>query len=143
MTILDKISNKFSIENIESPATSKEIEQLQMFSSINIPLDFIELVGLATEIEIKVNNEMYIRFWGPLGCIEMNEAYEVQKYLPNSLAIGDDEGGGALIYLFGKDGLGLYYSRFSDLDIEEAVKISNSLTELLVNDEGIDVLLNL
>ena len=143
MAILDKISNIFSVDEIESPATLEEIEMLQKFSKIDIPLDFIELMSLGTEIEIKVKNEMYVRFWRPSGCIDMNEAYEVQKYFPKSLAIGDDEGGGALIYMLGKDGFGIYYSRFSDLDIEEAVKITSSLTEFLVENEGVDILLNL
>lgn len=73
----------------------------------------------------------------------MNEAYKVQKYLTNSLAIGDDEGGGALIYLHGKDGLGIHYLRFGDLDIEEAMKIAPSLAELLVNNIGANTLLDI
>lgn len=143
MTVLEKLSNTFLVDEIEPPATLEEIERLQKFSNIDIPLDFIELMSLGTEIEIKVKNEIYIRFWGPAGCVDMNEAYQVRKYFPNSLAIGDDEGGGALIYLLGVDGFGIYYSRFSDLDIEGAVKISSSLTEFLIENEGVDTLLNL
>ena len=37
-------------------------------------------------------------FGGPKGCIEMNEAYDIQGFMLASLAIGDDEGGNALIY---------------------------------------------
>lgn len=44
------------------------------------------------------------------------------------------------MYLSGKEGFGLYYCRMADLDINEAVKISNGLSDLLVNGEGIDVL---
>ena len=86
---------------------------------------------------------MYIRIWGASDCIEMNEAYKVQNYLLHSLAIGDDEGGGALIYLQGKDGFGIYYNSFGNLDMEDAVKIAPSLTELLVNNVGVNILLDI
>ncbi|MEH7469533.1 SMI1/KNR4 family protein, partial [Priestia megaterium] len=113
------------------------------FSTIDVPTEFIEIIQLASDIEINVSDQMYIRIWGASGCIEMNKAYEVQKYLPNSIGIADDEGGGALIYLQDKDGFGVYYTRFADLDIEEAVKIAPSLTELLVNNVGVNTLLDI
>lgn len=46
------------------------------------------------------------------------------------------------MYLFGLEGFGLYYCRMADLDINEAVKISNGLLDLLVNGEGFDILIN-
>lgn len=57
----------------------------------------------------------------------MNEAHDIQKYIPNSLAIGDDEGGMALLYIDGKEGFGLYTVGFGNLDIEETIKIAPSL----------------
>ncbi|MEC2077054.1 SMI1/KNR4 family protein [Metabacillus fastidiosus] len=143
MNILDNISSVYTIDARKSPSKEEEIKELQDFSTIDVPTDYIEIIQLASDVELNISNQMYIRIWGALGCIEMNEAYEVQKYLPNSLAIGDDEGGGALIYLQGKDGFGIYYNRFADLDIEEAVKIAPSLTELLINNVGTDILLDI
>ncbi|MGP3781155.1 hypothetical protein ACTWKC_12095 [Bacillus sp. 4A_MP3] len=55
----------------------------------------------------------------------MNESYEIQDYIPNSLAVGDDEGGNALIYFEGAEGFGLYIVGFGDLDPEEAVKVAH------------------
>ena len=143
MNILDNISSMYTIDARKSPSKEEEIKALLDFSTINVPTEFIEIIQLASDIEINVSDQMYIRIWGASGCIEMNEAYEVQKYLPNSIAIGYDEGGGALIYLQGKDGFGIYYTRFADLDIEEAVKIAPSLTELLVNNVGVNTLLDI
>lgn len=143
MNILDRISNLYRIDTQQFPSKEEEIEALKKFSQIDIPKDYIEIIQFATDVEISVSDQMYFRIWGASGCIELNEAYEVQKYLPHSLAIGDDEGGGALIYLYGKDGFGLYHNRFEDLDIEEAVKIAPSLTELLVNNIGVKTLLEL
>jgi len=136
MSILNRISDKFSVDVKKTPATKQELRILQQFSSIEVPQDYIEIVREATEVEICVDGKMYIRIWSPLGCIEMNKAYDIQKYLPNSLAIGDDEGGMALIYLDGEDGFGLYICDFGDLDIKEAVKIAPTLEDLLVHDIG-------
>ncbi|MGG3193069.1 SMI1/KNR4 family protein [Priestia aryabhattai] len=143
MNILDNISSMYTIDAKKFPSKEEEIKALQDFSTIDVPTEFIEIIQLASDIEINVSDQMYIRIWGASGCIEMNEAYEVQKYLPNSIGIADDEGGGALIYLQDKDGFGVYYTRFADLDIEEAVKIAPSLTELLVNNVGVNTLLDI
>ncbi|WP_027621922.1 SMI1/KNR4 family protein [Acetivibrio clariflavus] len=142
MSILDNVSNLYSVDVKKPPATEEEIIQLINSSPIDVPLEYLEIVREATEVEIKVKNEMYIRIWSPTSCIEMNEVYFVQKYLPKSLAIGDDEGGGALIYLHGKEGFGLYLCRFSDLDIDEAKMIAPSLADLLLNNVGIDVVMS-
>ncbi|MEI5907331.1 SMI1/KNR4 family protein [Bacillus spongiae] len=142
MNILNNISSVYRIDARQFPSKKEEIKALQELSTIDVPTEYIELIQLGSDIEINVSNQMYIRIWGASGCIEMNEAYEVQRYLPNSLAIGDDEGGGALIYLHGKEGFGLYHNRFADLDIEEAVRIAPSLTELLVNNVGVNTLLD-
>lgn len=141
MSILNELSNKFSVDVSQPPATEEEIKTLKSFSPIEVPLEYLELVRQATEIEIKVDNKMYIRIWSPLGCIEMNEAYNIQTYMPNSLAIGDDEGGRALMYVTGNEGFGLYIAGFGDLDIDDAIKIAPSLKDLLGNDIGIDKLL--
>ena len=78
---------------------------------------------------------------GPIDCIEMNEAHDIQKYIPNSLAIGDDEGGMALLYIDGKEGFGLYTVGFGNLDIEETIKIAPSLKVLLIDCVGVEELL--
>ena len=69
---------------------------------LKVPYEFLEIIRERTEIEILVNKEKYIRIWGAVGCIEMNEAYHIQKYIPNSLAIGDDECGNVVLYANGK-----------------------------------------
>ncbi|MDO8225827.1 SMI1/KNR4 family protein [Bacillus cabrialesii] len=143
MTLLNKISSHFSIDAQEPAANIEEIESLREFSPINVPSDYIDIVSEATEVEISVDGEKYIRIWSPTGCIEMNDSYEIQEYIPESLAIGDDEGGNALIYLDGNEGFGLYIVGFGDLDAEEAVKVAPSLSDLLINNAGIESILEL
>ncbi|AIQ42162.1 SMI1/KNR4 family protein [Paenibacillus sp. FSL R5-0912] len=142
MSIFEEISSMYSIDSRESPAEKEEISKLLNYSTIEVPFDYIEFISIATEVEIKVKEKMYIRIWGPVDCIEMNEAYHIQKYIPRSLAIGDDEGGNVIIYLEGEGGLGLYMVGFGDLDINDAVKVAPTLRDLLVDNIGIEVIMS-
>jgi len=47
-------------------------------------------------------------------CIEMNDAYNIQVNIANSLAIADDEGGNALIYTTGWKRFWIYVIAFND-----------------------------
>ncbi|MEE3664907.1 hypothetical protein V2I52_23885 [Brenneria sp. g21c3] len=72
----------------------------------------------------------------------MNESYHIQKYIPDAIAIGDDERGQVIFYATEGDGYGLYKVGFKNLDIEDAVFISNSLYDLLMKGNGADDLIS-
>ncbi|MFX0049189.1 MAG: SMI1/KNR4 family protein [Candidatus Hermodarchaeota archaeon] len=141
MSIIKSLHKDFSIAAYEKGASQNNIEKLKEFSSIEVPKEYIDLVKEATEIEIGVQKKMFIRIWSPEGCIELNEAYNIQLDFPNSLAIGDDEGGKALLYMTGSQGFGLYKSDFGDPFPEDATFLASSLRELLVDGIGIEKLL--
>ena len=149
MSVLKNINAIFSIYGkcSPSPATFEELEQLKNFSSIELPKDYEDFVLEGTEIEMKIKSAVhngYIRFWNVKGCFSMNEGYKIQDWLlPKSLAIADNGGCGILLYMDGADGFGIYFSRLSNLDIEETVKISSSISELLIHAVGVDRLLEL
>jgi len=138
MNILRSLNTALKIEANESAASPDDISSLKVFSSIQLPSDYCEIVAEMTEVEILVDGDRYIRIWSPDGCIEMNEEYQIQHYIPKSLAIGDDEGGGALILMTGDKGFGLYKVDFGDLDVKDAEYISDSLRSLLVDGSGIE-----
>lgn len=140
MSILKELSNKYRIDASKPASNDKEIEKLVEFSNINIPKDFLEVLRELTDVEINVDGKKYIRIWGAVGCIDMNEAYSIQDNIPNSLAIADDEGGNALIYTTGARGFGLYVIAFNDLDIDELQYVAGSLSDLLINNVGIDII---
>ena len=142
MSILGKMSKSFKIATSDTKSSDIEIDELIQYSKIDVPLEFLEIIKERTELEILVNGEKYIRIWGANGCIEMNDAYHIQKYIPNSLAIGDDECSNAVLYANGNNGFGVYMVSFSDLGVEEMVYIADSLEEFLVNEEGIDIFNN-
>lgn len=139
MNLLNKLNSRFSVGANEPASSEDDLQKLKTFSQIELPSDFVSIVREMTEVEVVVDNDRYFRIWSPSGCIEMNEEYEIQNYIPNSLAIGDDEGGSALILMTGNKGFGLYKVGFGDLSSEDAEYISASLEELLVNGIGAEV----
>ena len=142
MSILNKMSKSFELTVSNAKSRDIEIDELIHYSKIDVPLEFIEIIKERTELEIMVKNEKYIRIWGASGCIEMNSAYHIPKYIPNSLAIGDDECSNAVLYANGANGFGVYMVSFSDLDANEMVYIADSLESFFVKEEGIDIFNN-
>lgn len=140
MSILKNLSSSYRIDAYKPASPEKDINDLLNFSQIEIPEDYLDIIREKTEVEINVGQEKYIRIWGADGCIEMNEAYEIQENIPLSLAIADDEGGNALLYLDGNNGFGLYLIAFNDLDTDELQFVSYSLSDLLLKEIGINII---
>ena len=141
MSFLDKISDKFRLAAFAAPSQAADIEKLLQTAKISVPLDYIELIREKSELEFIIGTSDYVRIWGADGCLDLNAAYHVQEYLPNSLAIGDDGGGGALLYLLGEKGFGLYLCRFADLEVSAARFVAGSLAEFLCGEIGADIFL--
>lgn len=143
MTKVRDLCVDFIVAAMVQPDSDEGMIALQNFSSIPVPSDLSELLSEVSELELFIrNDENYLRIWGASSCIEMNEIYYVQHYIPNSLAFGDDGGGGTFMYVDGHKGFGVYYARFADLDVDELVKISGSLHDLLNKGVGVDKLLS-
>lgn len=136
--MLDRLSPQFRLLAKSLPASEDQIRLLQSRFA-PVPAQFIELIREATEIEIQHESGIYLRFWGPLGCIEMDEAYGVSGRMAGAFPIGDDGGGRVILYLDGKKGSGLYTVGYGDLDADDAIYVASSLGELLVEAKGIEV----
>ncbi len=126
----------FKIEEYQAGSSDEEIGSMRKACPIEIPPEFIEIIKTASEIEISVMDERYIRIWGAAGCVEMNEAYQIRKYIPRSWAIGDDGGGNAIIYMTGEKGKGVYAIPFGDLCVEDAYYLSPSLRDFFGDENG-------
>ena len=73
----------------------------------------------------------------------MNDAYHIQEYLPNAWAIGDDEGGYAIVRVKNRTNPGLYAVSFSDLEDDEKTFLAHSIPEFLFSGVGMDIFLDL
>lgn len=67
----------------------------------------------------------------------MNEGYEVQNHIPESLAIGDNEGCGMVTLLPNASQPGLYLIGMSHIDMAGATYLARNLTELLVEGKNL------
>lgn len=142
MDFFDEINKKYEIFINGEASSIDSIRKLKDFSPVQIPEEYFEIIRRKTEIEINIKDTNYIRIWSADSSIEMNTAYYIQKYIPNSIAIGDDEGEYVFLYANGKEGFGLYIVEFGDLDVDEMKYISKSLKDLLLNGVGVDILVN-
>ncbi|CAM3956774.1 hypothetical protein BALU111458_08705 [Bacillus luti] len=61
--MLDEVANlaintRITLGAYESPASKGAIQELQKFSSIDVPLDYLEVIQYCTNAEINVKNEL-------------------------------------------------------------------------------------
>ena len=139
MSILARMNSAFKATSGSPRSTDAEIKELVHCSSLDIPEEYLDIIRESTELEICVDKKKYFRLWGAKGCVELNDAYHIQKYIPDSLAIGDDECSNAVLYANGEKGPGLYIVPFNDLEADSMIYIAGSLRDFLVDGVGLDV----
>ncbi len=137
--MLAEISKRFRLDGQRPASSADEIAALRSASPVELPDDYVALIQEGTELEFAIDNRDYIRIWGASGCVEMNQAYDIGTSIPSSLAVGDNEGGAALIHVTKVDRPGIYLVSFGCLDIEEAKFIAPSLRALLIDEVGIEI----
>ncbi|MDI7662061.1 SMI1/KNR4 family protein [Cronobacter universalis] len=136
-----KLNKIFRLDTYTEASERKDIDALKdYFKGISIPEDYLNFINQMSEAEILVLEEVYLRIWGAKGCLEINKEHLVQKYIPKSFAIGDDEGGQIIFYAEGNKGYGLYKVGFGNLDINDAEFIAPSLRSLLIDGVGAEIL---
>jgi hypothetical protein len=141
--MIKDINNTFHIFSSENASEEDDIRRLRNYSPIPIPDEYIDLIREKADILIGIAENKSVLLWSARRCVEINQANNIQSYLPNSLAIADDGDGNALVYSDGRDGFGLYAVAFNDLDKDEMIFISKSLENLLVYAIGADTLMKI
>lgn len=135
--MLDIIDSSFKLLAKGAPATQEQINAaVEYFGSL--PQEFIDLAREATEVELQHLNGQYVRIWGPLGSIDMDEGYGIRLRIPDAIPIGDDGGGHVLFFSHGKQGDGLYHVGYGNLDLDDAIWIADTLGSFVVNAKGIE-----
>jgi hypothetical protein len=134
-TDLHEVGPEYRVLAAGSAASPEDIlDATRHFGSL--PAGYIDLVKKVTELELEHAGGQYIRIWGPAGCVEMDEAYDIRRRMPGTVPVGDD-GGRVIFYGEGPCGIGLYYVGWGVLDTNESVWIANDLRSLLLHAEGL------
>ncbi len=134
--MLASLEKGFKVLAMQPSANSADLAQLKGHYP-SVPDEYLILVGEATEVELQHQNGQYLRIWGPNGCIEMDDAYEISKHIAGAIPIGDDGGGKVIFYMNGKMGFGLYHVGYGDLNADDAIFAAPSLLALLEQAVGI------
>lgn len=112
----------------QSMASPDDIESLRI-EYPSLPDDVAQLMSQATEVELDYCGR-YLRIYGPSGCVEMDEAYNISEHIQGSVVLGDNGGGEAILFVPSR---GLCRVGYGAIDIDELTYISDSLTDLLIN----------
>ncbi len=149
MNIIENVNERLSFDKDEICAGGeKEIEEIIRVSPVSLPQDYIEFLkqisgegSYGPEFEVE-DEGLSISIWSAKMALEKSEEFNQpfnQGFISNVWLFGDDLGD--LVYFFGtgKDGFGLYRTSAGALGFENAEKISDTLTDFLVNGVGIDI----
>ncbi len=97
----------------------------------SIPKAFLGLFAEATELELSYRG-IYLRFYGPEGCVEMDEAYSISEQVPGAIPVGDNGGGEAILVIPEGPTSGIHRADYSDLDPDALSYVAPSLEALLL-----------
>ena len=135
--MLTDLHQSFTVLASESKADSDAVGRLNERFPL-VPNEYTVLAEEVTELELQHVNGQYLRIWGPDGCIDQDEGYEISQQISGAIPIGDDGGGQVIFYMEGHHGFGLYHVGYGDLDAEDAIWVARSLKELLCDAKGVE-----
>lgn len=149
MNIIENINERLVYDKDEICAGGeKDIEEIIRISPIPLPKDYLDFLkqisgenSYGPEFEVD-DGELSIWIWSAKMALEKLEEFNQsfnQEFISNAWLFGNDLGD--IIYFFGtgKDGFGLYRTSAGCLSFKNAEKISDTLTDFLVNGIGIDI----
>lgn len=149
MNIIENINERLTFDEDEiCPGGEKDMEEIIRISPVPLPKDYLDFLqqisgenSYGPEFEVD-DGEASIWIWSANMALskrqEFNEPFN-QDFLQNVWLFGDDLGDFVYFFGTGKDGFGLYRISAGQLSIQHAEKISNTLTEFLVDGMGIDL----
>lgn len=124
------------LSQLPPPSVEDIKEHRDYFRSF--PDEYYEFIQEYGEIELRHSNGQYLRIWGPMGCMEMDEGYGIRGNIPYAFPVGDDGGGNVIFYNMEKERYGLYHVGYVNLCIEDAIRISSNLKDLISYSQGIE-----
>ena len=113
-------------------ATDEAIRAAEAQLGITFPSDYCEFLTWSNGGEGQVGDD-YLSLWPIEEAPQLNEDYQIGKYLPNVIGIGSDGGGEcyALDYRRGGEDPPLVQVPFGDLEAESVTFLGRSLSSWL------------
>ncbi len=121
------VKYNFQKKAFESETTIQSIEK---YFGINLPDNYAYFIQRYTAFADFVNVE-YVKLWAAEDLIELNKAYEIQKYMPNTIGIGSNGNAEIIAIDFNQTDNGQIVLTPIDLDSEYNIDIGKDFTEFL------------
>ncbi len=123
--MLERLHPDIRVTSAQRPARKKEVASLQR-KFPKLPQLLCEMMLEATDVHFSYRGK-YFCLYGPESLDDMNDAHEVQKWIPNGICIGND-GGQAIILLDHK----IFRCGWGCLDIDQLKYVADSIEDLLI-----------
>lgn len=145
--ILNKLNERLSFYDKQEDydkATSEDIQDLINFSKIELPDDYVKFLGEVMGVAFVIDDYPTFEFLNVRDILQQDINYPFLKTkLPNILVIGTDLGDYLLFYGYGQEGFGIYACEAGSLSYENSTKISDTITDFIVDGVGFDRLCDL
>ncbi len=149
MNIIEHVNERLTFDKDDICAGGEnDIDEVIRVSPVSLPNDYIEFLKQISgehnpgpEFELQ-DKGLSIWIWSASMALEKLEEFNRpsnQKFIRNAWLFGNDLGDLVYFYGTGKDGFGLYRTSEGWLDIENADKIADTITDFLVDGVGIDI----
>lgn len=121
------LSGLKDVLNISPGVEAGQLDDLEAQLNRRIPDEYRDLLQTANGFMLANGVSLY-----PAEDVaERNETFEVSKYAPGYLAIGDNSGGRSVLILF--EGAGVYAVDQGVMDPDDMEQLAPSLTEWIAN----------
>jgi hypothetical protein len=77
------------------PATTAAVAEYERLLGADLPREYVEFLRTTSGGEGFIGKNAYVILWGVHELASMNQAYEVERYVPGLLVFGSDGGGEA------------------------------------------------
>lgn len=149
MNIMENINKKLVFDQDEICAGGEQdIEEIARISPVPLPKDYMDLLkqisgegSYGPEFEVEEEG-VSIWIWSAKMALEKLQEFDQpfhQTFIRNVWMFGNDLGDFVYFFGTGNDGFGLYRVSAGWLSMESAEKISDTITDFLVNGVGIDI----
>lgn len=147
MSFLDNMSDTFWRYEDIAPvhiSTQEEIDELQQFSKVPIPNEFIEFLREVGEAEIGVKDKKdgydgRIIIYPAVNCIDATEGLDPSESpLDSYIVVATNASGGLILYGVKDNVIGVYIADEVYFDENETLYMAPSLKEFFENDTGVD-----
>ena len=148
MDIISNLNERLRVIDRRDEVVEEHIKKIVERSPIKLPDDYIDFLKEIccdnTAVSFEVDGEGELVIWSARAayeCVTLDYGEPVyEDFVSCTWVIGDDLGECIYFYGEGKEGFGIYKTDKGVMDIDDSEKIADSLTDLLVNGVGLDII---